>query len=231
MEDNWRVKHKEIIESFLKYLNDNTDKFVLKGGTALMECYDLNRFSEDIDLDGIKGRNKDIDKIIESFALKNGIPFNHNKNTNTTDRYFLHYNGDSHPLKIETSFRNEHIDYSTTIIKNGIRVYDIDTLAEKKLNAFNQRDKIRDMFDVIFIVKNYWDDLSNKMKSMINDAFSYKGIDYYETLCETQTDELIDKIQLEEDFISIWDKVGLSEDDDKNFEEINYDYDYDNFEE
>lgn len=49
---DWREQHGVVISLFLKYLNSQTDDFVLKGGTALMTCYKLDRFSEDIDLDG-----------------------------------------------------------------------------------------------------------------------------------------------------------------------------------
>lgn len=231
MKDDWRVKHKEVIEDFLQYLNEKTDMFVLKGGTALMECYELTRFSEDIDLDGPKGRNRDIDKIIENFAAEREIPIVHNKNTPTTDRFFLHYNGDSHPLKIETSFREPVINYDNVVNINGIQVYELSILAEKKVTAFDQRDKLRDLFDIIFICKNCWDKIDDRVKSHIIDSFGHKGIDYFEMVIETQSDELIDSKKLEEDFIDIWDKVGLSKDDDVDLLDDNnedfYDYEDD----
>lgn len=44
----WQPWHKEVMVDCLNYLNRFTDQFVLKGSTALMLCYGLNRFSEDI---------------------------------------------------------------------------------------------------------------------------------------------------------------------------------------
>ena len=47
-------KHLEIIKEFLNTLSQNNyakDNFTLKGGTALLMCYGLDRFSTDIDLD------------------------------------------------------------------------------------------------------------------------------------------------------------------------------------
>ncbi|WP_164821354.1 nucleotidyl transferase AbiEii/AbiGii toxin family protein [Paenibacillus koleovorans] len=40
----------------------NSDNFVLKGGTGLLFCHGLDRFSEDIDLDAIRrvGLEKEI---------------------------------------------------------------------------------------------------------------------------------------------------------------------------
>jgi len=40
----WRKEHGEAIAAFTKYLNEKTDNFVLKGGTALYLCYNLDRF-------------------------------------------------------------------------------------------------------------------------------------------------------------------------------------------
>ena len=224
VDKDWRVEHRAIIEEFLQYLNEKTDMFVLKGGTALMECYGLTRFSEDIDLDGPKGRNWDFDIIIESFAIDSDIPFVHNKNTNTTDRYFLHYNGDIRPLKIETSFREQYINPDNIVKVNGIQTYELSVLTEKKVKAFDQRDKLRDLYDLIFICKEKWNDIDDRAKENIKDSFSHKGIEYFETIVEVQKDEFIDSKKLEEDFIDIWDKIELSKDDDEDFIETDYEY-------
>lgn len=66
--NDYQIKQLEIMENFLKDLNRETASFVLKGVTALMLCYDLDRFSEDIDFDGT------IEKIkpyVEKFCFKN----------------------------------------------------------------------------------------------------------------------------------------------------------------
>jgi|GEM_PF-6375597 len=35
----WQTEHAQVISSFLGYLNEHTNDFILKGGTALMTCY------------------------------------------------------------------------------------------------------------------------------------------------------------------------------------------------
>lgn len=46
--------HGLAIRRVLRGINSSQgNPFVLKGGTALMECYGLDRFSEDIDLDSL----------------------------------------------------------------------------------------------------------------------------------------------------------------------------------
>lgn len=56
--------------SYLLLLNKRTDQFILKGGTALARCYGLDRFSEDIDLDGTK---QDIKEITKRFCDRFGF--------------------------------------------------------------------------------------------------------------------------------------------------------------
>ena len=54
---DWKELHEKILISYLLLLNKQTDQFILKDGTALSRCYGLDRFSEDIDLDGHKQDN------------------------------------------------------------------------------------------------------------------------------------------------------------------------------
>ena len=86
--DKWREEHKQVIDAFLKFLYKQSDNYILKGGTALMKCYGLDRFSEDIDLDG---KAKGILNIVSNYCKQNGYSVNVNKDTDTTQRAMLHY--------------------------------------------------------------------------------------------------------------------------------------------
>lgn len=205
--DRHALRHKRVIEDFLCELNKKTDQYVLKGGTALMICYKLDRFSEDIDLD-CKNRSKDILKHISDFSEKRGYDVRIAKDTDTVKRAFVHYGG-KRPLKIETSFRRAYIaDDEVNKIK-GIEVYTIDRLAELKSSAYTGRDKIRDLYDVTFICNNYFDKLSENAKRSIRDALEYKGLDQFDYIVHNQKDELIDENRLAEGFLSAFDKIGL----------------------
>lgn len=68
---DWRPEHGKTIYSFLEYLNKRSDNFILKGGTALLTCYELDRFSEDIDLDG--KRMEERKKLLERIGLTEGL--------------------------------------------------------------------------------------------------------------------------------------------------------------
>lgn len=94
--------HGEVIKSFIEFINSISRKFILKGGTSLMLCYNLDRLSEYIDLDGIDKEN--IIPYVESFCKLNTFKCNINKNTDTVKRCMIHYGG-SKPLKIEVYMR------------------------------------------------------------------------------------------------------------------------------
>ena len=126
---DWRVQHGQVIAAFAKYLNEKTDNFVLKGGTALYLCYNLDRFSEDIDLDG---REKGLTAVVESFCAEKGYSCRVAKNTAMVERCFINYGSSENPLKIEASYRRLEIPAEETAEINGISVYRIDPLCGQK---------------------------------------------------------------------------------------------------
>jgi len=205
--NDWREKHFDIIKEFLKFLNKNSQEFILKGGTALLTCYGLDRFSEDIDLDATSKRN--IEKIIEEFCRKNSYTYRVVKDTDTTKRFFLTYDDTGRSLKIEVSYRRNNIESSEFQKINEILVYNINELCLMKANAYTGRDKIRDLYDICFICNNYWEKLSIYVKSFIRVAVEYKGLEQFEYIIKDQKDELINNEKLEKKFLEMYDKLGL----------------------
>ena len=204
---DWRPKHKSVIEDFLNFLNSRTDNFVLKGGTGLMECYGLSRMSEDIDLDG---KEKDIANYVEIFCKDRGYTFRISKDTDTVKRYFINYGNVGKPLKIEASFRRQSIPENEIKKINGITVYDINTIAVMKAGAYSSRDKLRDMFDVAFIVNTFYEDLNQPVRLILQESISYKGIEQFDFLIKDQQDELIDPDVLAEQFLTAYERLGIA---------------------
>ena len=201
-------KHKLVILEVLDYLRPHNLKFILKGGTALMLCYALNRFSEDIDLDGAPGWN--IIPIIEKFCKLKGYVCRVGKDTKTVQRCFINYGNIESPLKIEVSFRRRELDTRDIIMySDSIFVYGIESLLSMKLAAYSGRDKLRDIYDVTFICLNYWSSLSPLLRDMARSVLSYKELEYVNYILQEQSDELIDKDKLLSDFLTLLDKLGL----------------------
>ncbi|MCL2126580.1 MAG: nucleotidyl transferase AbiEii/AbiGii toxin family protein [Oscillospiraceae bacterium] len=204
--NDWKERHDEVIISFMKYLNVNSGNFVLKGGTALYLCYKLDRFSVDIDLDGI---GKGLTEIVDDFCVENGYSYRVAKDTDTVERCMVEYGIVGKPLKIEASYRRREIPAEETKIVNGIKVYGIDPLCIMKINAYSGRDRIRDLYDLTFIYNNYYDRLSPQTIALLRGAVAYKGIEQFDYVVRNQPDELINNEKLADDFLAMYDRLGL----------------------
>lgn len=169
----------------IKLMSDIAKMFVdtpmiLKGGTALLLAYGLDRFSEDLDFDSYKFlrlENKIKDAIKYPVTLQS---LDLLKDTDTVTRYRLVYNtplSQSNRLKIEVSHRvQEAPDKMSYEIINGIKVYKLPTLIRQKLLALENRTTARDLYDVNFLVKNHKDSFLKenwvKLKLILSDLDS-----------------------------------------------------------
>ncbi|MEG0360625.1 MAG: nucleotidyl transferase AbiEii/AbiGii toxin family protein [Longicatena sp.] len=207
--DNDKQNHFEVMCRMLESLNYSSHDFILKGGTALMVCYGLDRFSEDIDLDST---NKNIEKYVDDFCKANNYMYRKAKDTNTTKRFQIHHSENMKPLKVEILYRQKQIDETKTEILNGVCVYKINELFGMKMNAYNSRDKIRDLYDVVYIMKNFKERISLEKLDMFKDVLSYKGLEQFDYLIKTQKDELINNEKLASDFLDVFDKLDLLDD-------------------
>lgn len=205
----WQIEHKKVILDVLRALNKETDAFILKGGTALMTCYKLDRFSEDIDLDSTHKRMKE---FIRRYSVQRKYDFRIAKDTPSVQRFFVNYGNVEKPLKIETSFRNHQIPEEFVTNVNGIEVYTIDRLAQLKASAYQNRDKIRDLYDLCFICNKHFDDLTPRTVVQIQDALAFKGLDYFDYVVNTQKDPLINPDKLVDSFLKMYDKLDLLRD-------------------
>lgn len=206
---DWRTSHFNLMKSFVMYINKVSDKFILKGGTSLLMCYNLDRFSEDLDFDGFDISFLDyVKKFIKEYKqrVNPNASYRIGKNTDTVKRAFIHY-GSSKPLKIEVSYRKKVISQTEYTIINGIRVYSVQSILLMKINDFNQRDKLRDLYDIVFLFHNY--SFNPIILEQLRDAIAYKGVEQFDFLLHNQSDELINSDRLLEGFLSMYYALGL----------------------
>ena len=200
-------QHEYVMKIFLQQLNDRTDKYVLKGGTALAQCYGLDRLSEDIDLDSTQ---KIIEPIITQFCADNHYTYRTKKDTETVQRYMVDYDHElDSSLKIEASYRKKEIPADDVTNINGITVYKINPLCVQKCAAYAGRDKIRDLYDLAFIVNTFYGQLETNTRSMVQTTLEHKGFEQFDYIMQTQSDPLINNDKLETEFLTMWDKMGL----------------------
>lgn len=204
---DWRVKHKEVIIDFLTYLNRASDKFILKGETSLMLCYNSERLSEDIHLDSIS--REGIKEIVESFCKLNNYSCSIEKNTNETKVFIINYGNTNKPLKVKISFLNRRVSDFLVCSINNIKTYIIEAIAIFKIDTFSKSNKLSDLYDLIFICKNYWNDLSVMNQFNIRNTLVYKGLEFVNYLISTQKDASINSNKLLNDYLDIAEKIGI----------------------
>jgi len=187
--------------------SSHRDNYVLKGGTGLLFCHGLDRFSEDIDLDGI--RPVRLEKCIEAACNESGLPCTVRiaKDTDTVLKYMIDFQEAEesmrHPLKIECSFRNSNLLKDGVYIPediNGIRTYSLKTLVAMKFSAFRSRHAIRDFYDVCWFVANRPEVVDPQLAAGLWETLQYKDFDaLVEELQETaQEDHLMSETNVED---------------------------------
>lgn len=146
------------MSSVLKGIDDTP--LVLKGGTALLLAYELDRFSEDLDFDAPHKLN------LES-RIRRNVPFGITvagidtlKDTTTVTRYRVRYQSEhgNRSLKVEVSYRTPP-QQSEVRSAHGFRVASLPRIIDQKLKAAydgnDPRSKVRDLYDLDFVARRW----------------------------------------------------------------------------
>lgn len=181
-----RQLHIDIMERVARNFSDTP--FVLKGGTALLLAYKLDRFSTDLDFDSGK-RLGVISRIKTAFPSEvKVLEIREKKDSSVAQRYDVDYHSKfgKDTLKIETSYRTPPQESDVQVV-NGIRVYKLSKLIDQKLQTVQSRTKSRDLYDVAFLGTRHADQFSFKQA----DDFT-KLVKEFRNLSEAFKDAFID---------------------------------------
>lgn len=141
----------KIVEEIFKIFGKGA---VLHGGTGIWRCYQGNRFSEDVDvylpknLDKINLIFENLEKIgfvIEKKKIGENILHSSLKSSGTIVRFEAFFKEIKGELK-----EYEKID------GNVIMIYTLipEELIMEKINAYQNRRKIRDLYDIFFLLRH-----------------------------------------------------------------------------
>lgn len=199
-------EHVTLIKDVLKSIFESnaSSEIVLKGGTALLLYYGLDRFSEDIDLVASK---VNIGPVIREYAISKGYTLRITTDTKTVKRYMLDYGEDS-SLKIEVSYRGD-IDWENVKEFEKVNVYSPTKLMVMKVNAFLSPtwNKIRDLYDIAYLFYDYEVELTQQVVERLTDMFAYENLEYIDQLIDNHKDPIIpvkDLERLRESMYSIY---------------------------
>ena len=151
-----KQSHKDIAlaqDKIIKIVSEIFDNYVLHGGTAIWRCYGGKRFSEDIDV-YIPRNLKKIDDFFNKL-VKEGFVIEKKKISENSIYSNLVY--EKTYVRFEAIFKNVKgvlKDYESCD-GNFITIYGLEgeTLIEEKINAYKKRRKIRDLYDIFYLLK------------------------------------------------------------------------------
>ncbi len=129
------------------------DKAVLHGGTAIWRCYQGQRFSEDLDF----YFPKDIAKIQELFSSFEKLGFKVLKKKISERSIYSELELNRVAVRLEATFHKipGHLADYETIDGNFITIYTLTPpeFVKEKVQAYLHRRKIRDLYDIFFLLK------------------------------------------------------------------------------
>lgn len=129
---------------------------IIHGGTAVWRCYGSNRFSEDVDVylpSTTKG--SDVEKFLDNLKRKDFLIEKFKKTENAIFAKFSYLNV---IVRFESVFKNiknfetKQFEMSdgTSIIVNTLRP---EEMIGEKVSAYFKRKKVRDLYDIFFLLK------------------------------------------------------------------------------
>ena len=127
---------------------------VLHGGTAIWRCYQGNRFSEDIDT----YLSRDLTKIQQFFTHLEKQGFGIEKKKIGERSIYSQLRFDRTVVRFEAIFKkiDGHLKEYETVEGNIITVYTLTPkeFIEEKIAAYLNRRKIRDLYDIFFLLRH-----------------------------------------------------------------------------
>jgi predicted nucleotidyltransferase component of viral defense system len=151
-----KARHRQIAavqDIIVETLYSVFDKAVLHGGTAIWRCYGGNRFSEDVDVYIPKDKNR-LEIFFKDLGTKG---FAVEKKKVGKNSLFSKLNLQGVTVRFEALFKavNGELAEYETIEGNLITIYSLlpEILIGEKAEAYIKRRKIRDLYDVFFLLR------------------------------------------------------------------------------
>lgn len=152
-----KTRHKEIAKAqdlIVEELYKIFDKAVLHGGTVIWRCYQGNRFSEDVDV----YLSKYPEKINTLFTNLERRGFLVEKKKVSQNSLCSALQWDRVTIRLEALFKkiDGTLKEYETSEGNFITVYTLsaEELVKEKINAYLKRRKIRDLYDIFFLLRH-----------------------------------------------------------------------------
>ncbi len=142
-------------DEIIRIIYLTTEDMILHGGTAIWRCYSGKRFSEDLDFYSLSFPS--LTKQFEKRALSQGLKITKMKDTGNI--IFSTVSNGKTSVKLEVNHaRKVDGTISTYELADGTEIEILsltpDQFIEEKIDAYNDRRYIRDLYDIYHLVKS-----------------------------------------------------------------------------
>ena len=212
------LKHKAILLQILKdiYFDTSIAPYLgLKGGTAALLFYGLNRYSLDLDFDLLdESKEAEVfDKIQKIIASYGKITDSYIKKFNLLN--VISYAPSAHKIKIEINRRSfgSRYELKTLLGISMLVMVETDTYAHKLMAMYERVGKTsRDIFDVYFFEKKGWEINKTIVEGRSNMSFKETLVKCVELLEKMDNKHILDGLgELLTDSQKDWVRARLKE--------------------
>ena len=202
------------------------EKLVFKGGTALMICHSLDRFSEDLDFTAKTDSVEEILTEIKAYLSSQNIFVEEKflRKTNISRKYLLRYQGPLYDgtsqttskIELDISLREKILkEPNTTRIIHQypdtptfyLQTMSLEEVFAEKIRAIITRNKARDLFDADFLISKKVSvdiELINQKLSYYKKTFSLKLLEEsIDNKSDVWKPELNNLVKIMPDFIAV----------------------------
>lgn len=151
MDKKFALKYKRALEIINDVAECVQEKAILVGGTALALFYLRHRVSIDLDFVPVQGDDTKIKEAIKGCLTKKGYRTSVGRYKN---QFIVQFEETS--IKIEVFTPTKKIDKPEKFKVSGILllVASLDDILQQKIEAYATRKNVRDLYDLVFILKN-----------------------------------------------------------------------------
>ena len=151
MEEKFSRKYDRILEIIGDVAKCTENKLILVGGTALALFYLKHRVSIDLDFVPIAGDEEKHKQTIKGCLTKKGY---RTATASYKNQFVIQF--DDTTIKLEIFYPKHKIEKIETFDASGmpLSVASLNDLFKMKIEAYSARKSVRDLFDIVFILKN-----------------------------------------------------------------------------
>lgn len=212
MED-WKKAHVKIMSDFVTYVNSQSKSFILKGGSALLLVYHSERFSDNLNFDGLK---KGIFRNIVDSFVEHRKDFGYSDMSadfavpdKNSEQAVISYGGER-ALKVTVSYSKMIIPYWKYSKSDGICFYDNESLLMMKTVSLAGDFRVEDIYDSVFLYFRGINWNSSYSVFALSEVIARRGFDYFTFILKEHEKEGIDCEKLLSDVKKMYESLNVA---------------------